>query len=106
MEICDRVLARDNDVTIRWVPAHHGIQGNEKTDGFAKAAAGRSAPCSDGVSNELRWETSLSRVTRSATEPDRAARPSGSPAASVPAGTSPLRGEAFAASTFAVQERS
>ena len=29
MEVCDRVLARQNTVTIRWIPAHIGIQGNE-----------------------------------------------------------------------------
>lgn len=25
MEACGRVLTRDNELTIRWVPAHHGV---------------------------------------------------------------------------------
>ena len=55
LEVCDRVLAREN-VNIRWVPTHHGIQDNEKADAFAKAAAGRPAPCSDDdVPDELWW---------------------------------------------------
>ena len=32
MEVCTWILARDNDVTICWAPAHHGITGNEKAD--------------------------------------------------------------------------
>lgn len=40
MEVCTRILSRDNDATICWVPAHNG---NEKADEYAKAAAeGRS----------------------------------------------------------------
>jgi ribonuclease HI len=47
MEVCDRVLARDNEVTIRWVPAHSRVEGNEQADSYAKAAARRTAPCND-----------------------------------------------------------
>ena len=32
MEACTEALSRDNDVTIRWVPAHQGITGNEKAN--------------------------------------------------------------------------
>ena len=39
MEVCGRVLARDNEVTIRWVPAHSKAAGNEKADELTKAAA-------------------------------------------------------------------
>lgn len=38
MGACDRV-ARDNEVTIRSVPAHHRAAVNEKADDNAKAAA-------------------------------------------------------------------
>ena len=108
MEVCGRVFARDNEVTIRWVPTHHGIQGNEKADEFAKAAAGRAAPCcDDDVPDELRWEASLSHMTRPATEArSRATVRRRSPTASASAGTGPLRGEAPAASTSAAQEKS
>ena len=69
MEECGRVLARDNEVTIRWVPAHSKVAGNEKADEFAKVSARRTAPCSDGeVPDELLKEASLSHMARSATE--------------------------------------
>ena len=35
MEACDRILPRDNQVTIRWVPAHIKVEGNEKADAYA-----------------------------------------------------------------------
>ena len=43
-EVCSRVMAGDNEVSIRWVPAHCEIAGNEKANEYAKAAASRSAP--------------------------------------------------------------
>ena len=39
IEVCSRILARDNEVTIRWVPAHSGASGNEVADEYAKSAA-------------------------------------------------------------------
>ena len=53
LEVCARVLARDNDVTIRWVPAHHRVTSDEIADDFAKAAAEGSAP-RDDVPDEYR----------------------------------------------------
>ena len=32
IEVCTRPRERDNEVTIRWVPAHQGVLGNEKAD--------------------------------------------------------------------------
>ena len=32
-EVCSRIAARDNDVTVRWVPAHSTVAGNEKEKG-------------------------------------------------------------------------
>ena len=57
MEACDRIHSRDNEVTVRWVLAHSGAQGNEKADQFAKVATARAAPGSDEVTDEQRWET-------------------------------------------------
>ena len=69
MEACDRILPRDNQVTIRWVPAHIKVEGNEKADAYAWAAAARTAPCCDEETpTELRHEASLSYMTRTATE--------------------------------------
>ena len=108
MEVCGQVLARDNEVTIQWVPAHSRVLGNEKADEFAKAAAGRAAPYNnDSVPDELRQEVSLLHMARSATEArSRALRQSGSPTTSAFAGTGPLQGEASAASICAAHERS
>ena len=69
IEGCTRVMARNNKVTVRWVPAHHGVAGNEKADEYAKAAAEGDRPDSlRAVPDKLRWETSLSHMTRVATK--------------------------------------
>lgn len=39
IEVCSRVMSRDNQVTILWVPAHSGIAGNEEAGRLAKGAA-------------------------------------------------------------------
>ena len=44
IEVCSRILARDNDVTIRWVPANSGASSNEVADEYAKATAIGEAP--------------------------------------------------------------
>ena len=69
MEVCDRVLAWENGVTIRWVPAQSKVAGNEQADSYAKMAARRTAPCNgDDVPEALLTEASLSHMSRSATE--------------------------------------
>ena len=39
IEWCSRAIARSNEATARWDPAHHGTMGNEKADEFVGAAA-------------------------------------------------------------------
>ena len=67
IETCTRVLARDNEVSIWWVPARHGVLGNEKADEHVKAAAEGGRPDTEDP-DEYRWETSLSHTIRVATE--------------------------------------
>ena len=43
--------SRDNEVIIRWVPAHNGITGNEKADEYPKVAVEGRTP-GDEVSDE------------------------------------------------------
>jgi hypothetical protein len=63
------VFARDNEVAIRWVPAHNKVADNEKAVDISKAAARRTAPCSDEeVSDALLLEASLSHMSGFATE--------------------------------------
>ena len=72
-------MGRDNEVTIRWDPAHHKITSNEEADKYVNAAAGGEAPCSEAP-DEYRWENSLSYMARTAIEARPAPRVSGSPA--------------------------
>ena len=67
IERCSRSMTRDNEVTTQWIPEHHGVAGKERADEYAKAAVEGIRPDS-AVPDELRWETSLSHMTRAATE--------------------------------------
>ena len=75
IEICTRILERDNSVTIRWVPAHSGASGSQVDDEYAKTAATSDAPSVE-IPDGYRKETSLSHMTRVATE-DRSPRDGG-----------------------------
>lgn len=75
MEVCSRVRDRDNKATICWVPAHGGIIGNES--GRLRQICGQGGASCEEVPDECRWETSLSHMTRLATEASLAAQASG-----------------------------
>ena len=55
IEACDRIHARGDQVTIRWVPYHTEVAGNETADRHARAAADRSAPCQDEATPGSCW---------------------------------------------------
>ena len=67
IKACSSIMRRDNDVTVRWVPAHQGVEGNERADELAKAVT-EGESLADAVPDEYRWETGLSRMIRVATE--------------------------------------
>ena len=65
IQISERLAQRRNTITIRWTPAHLGIEGNEQADTLAKRAAeGRE----DRVGPSFILVASLSRLTRKVTE--------------------------------------
>lgn len=74
IEACTRALSRDNAVSIGLIPAHHGVLGNKKASEYVKAPAvgeGVTAEVEEAdseVSDQYRWENSLSHMTRVATE--------------------------------------
>ena len=64
MEVGEKIRSRGSHVTTRWVPAHLGVESNEKADKCAKSAAQNEL----GYLEEYRGEASLSHLTRKAIE--------------------------------------
>ena len=61
----EAIADRGNTLTLRWIPSHSGIVGNERADKAAKRAAERK----EGEANtEYLREASLSHLTRVTTE--------------------------------------
>ena len=56
---------RGNTLTLRWVPSHLGIEGNEVADDWAKRAAEDQG---DSVPRAYLRETSFAHMTRRVTE--------------------------------------
>lgn len=70
MEVCSSLSNRGNTPTLRWVPSHLGVEGNETADDRAKGAV---ESLGDSVPRDYLRETSCARMTRRATK----ARPVG-----------------------------
>ena len=58
-------IERGCAVTIRWTPAHKGVEGNKITDTYTKWAADR---CTDSVDRDYLREAILAQLTRKTTE--------------------------------------
>ena len=67
IEVCSRIIASDNSVTIQWVPAHSGAAGNNVADRYTKSAAAGEEPV-EAIPEGYAGETSLSYMTRVTTE--------------------------------------
>ena len=39
IELAQRITSQGNSITVRWAPAHRGVEGNERADLAAKEAA-------------------------------------------------------------------
>ena len=65
MEIHDRLAGRGNTLTLRWVPSHQGVEGNETADEWANEAAGSTG---DAVPRAYLGEMSFAHMARTATE--------------------------------------
>lgn len=39
IEMCGRLSSRENTLTLRWVPGHLGVEGDETADGWTRSAA-------------------------------------------------------------------
>ena len=68
MEVHARLTARGNEVTVRWVPAHSGVMGNEIVDSFAREVASSRQSQRHRVPDGLLQEANLSHLARAATE--------------------------------------
>ena len=69
MEVCDLVHPSNNQVAIRWVPAHNKVEGSEMADTICKGGGGSHGPVLDAdTRDELLDEATISYMTRTATE--------------------------------------
>ena len=65
MEVHSRLASRWNALTLRWVPGHMGVEGNEVRDQWAGEAA---ESLGDAVPKAYLRETSFAHRTRATTE--------------------------------------
>ena len=61
IEIGERLAAHGCSVTLRWTPAHRGVEGSEVADGYAKVAAENTGDATDR-------RCQLAHLTRRTTE--------------------------------------
>ena len=61
----DRITSRDNTVTLRWTPAHAGVEGSHQADEMAKRAAEGGE---ERAQPPYLLEASLAHLTRKTTE--------------------------------------
>ena len=66
IDIAERIVQRGNTITIRWTPAHVGVEGNERADRAAKDAA--TLPPLRGVRDRVSLAYQKRRITEEVTK--------------------------------------
>ena len=78
-KVAAEIVARDNEISLFWVPAHSRLAGNEVADDLAKEAAEGAPHCElEEVPGAVRWQTASRTSPAGALRGGPERRPGGS----------------------------